>query len=150
MNPVPELHVMDHVGPALGGVAFIALMSLMKEPARREYNAIFVAGAGAAYLSGGLGGWELLYTAIASGVAYLGLRSYRLIGVAWLMHSVWDAVHHFYANPIWPFMRTSSWGCMVLDAVIAVWFLAGAPSAFGARRRQATTVDTPARTVISR
>lgn len=28
--------------------------------------------------------------AVGSIVAYLGLRSYRFIGVAWLMHSAWD------------------------------------------------------------
>jgi predicted small integral membrane protein len=47
-----------------------------------------------------------------------------------------------------PCMRTSSWGCMILDAVIAVWFLAGAPAIFGARRRPATTVDVAASRAI--
>ena len=100
----------------------------MREPARRSFNAILVAGASAAYLSGGLGPWEVLYPAIASPAVYLGLRSYRFIGIAWLMHSAWDLVHHLWANPIWPFMPTSSFGCMIFDALIAVWFLAGAPS----------------------
>jgi hypothetical protein len=44
------------------------------------------------------------------------------------MHSAWDLVHHFWGHPIWPFMPTSSFGCMIFDALIAVWFLAGAPS----------------------
>jgi hypothetical protein len=44
------------------------------------------------------------------------------------MHSGWDLLHHLYANAIWPFMPTSSWGCMLFDATIALWFLAGAPS----------------------
>jgi len=61
-------------------------------------------------------------------VVYLGLRSYRFIGVAWLMHSCWDIVHHLWGNPIWPFMPTSSFGCFVFDSLIGVWFLAGAPS----------------------
>jgi hypothetical protein len=61
---------------------------------------------------------------------YLGLPSHRFIGIAWLMHSCWDFVHHFWGNPIWPFMPTSSFGCMIFDALIAVWFLAGAPSVF--------------------
>ena len=40
------------------------------------------------------------------------------------------AVHHVWGNPIWPFMPTSSFGCLVFDALIAIWFLAGAPSRF--------------------
>jgi len=33
--------------------------SLLREPARRQFNAIFVGGAMGAYLSGGFGPWEL-------------------------------------------------------------------------------------------
>jgi len=128
MHTPPPLAVMDYVGPAVAAAMFVLIMSLVREPARRSFNAILVAGASAAYLSGGLGPWEVLYPAIASPVVYLGLRSYRFIGIAWLMHSAWDLVHHLWANPIWPFMPTSSFGCMIFDALIAVWFLAGAPS----------------------
>ncbi len=132
----PALSVMDYVGPAVGGVVFIVVMSFVKEPARRRYNALLVAGASGVYISGGgLGVWEVAFAAIAGGVvSYLGLRSYRFIGLAWLMHSAWDAVHHFHANPIWPFMPTSSFGCLIFDAVIGAWFLAGAPSVVGRQR----------------
>jgi hypothetical protein len=123
----PPLHVADYVGPAVAAVVFVLGMSRLEEPARRNFNAILVAGAGSAYLSGGFGLWELLYAAVAGGVAYLGLRAHRFIGLAWLMHAGWDLLHHFYGNPIWPFMPTSSFGCMIFDAVIALWFLAGAP-----------------------
>ena len=120
---------MDYVGPALGAAFFVLVMSMVREPARRTFNAVFVAGASGVYLSGGgLGAWELLYPIIATPVAYLGLRSHRYIGIAWLMHSGWDAVHHVWGNPIWPFMPASSMGCLIFDALIAVWFLAGAPS----------------------
>jgi hypothetical protein len=44
------------------------------------------------------------------------------------MHAIWDLPHHLWGNPIWPFMPASSFGCMIFDALIAVWFLAGAPS----------------------
>jgi hypothetical protein len=120
-------HAADYFGPAIGGLAFIVLMSGVKEPARRAFNAILVAGAMGAYLSGGLGPWELAFAALGTVVAYRALGSYRLIGVAWLMHSAWDLVHHFFGNPIWPFMETSSFGCCIFDAVIAAWFVAGAP-----------------------
>jgi uncharacterized protein DUF6010 len=98
------------------------------------------------YLSGGFGPWELLYPAIAAPVAYLGLRSHRFIGIAWLMHSCWDLAHHVWGNPIWPFMPTSSFGCMIFDALIAVWFLAGAPSilTFASRTRAGQSETLPA------
>jgi len=133
MRDVPPLHLSDYVGPAVGAVVFVLLMSLVREPARRRFNAVFVAGAGGVYLSGGFGVWELLYPAIATPLAYLGLDSYRFIALAWLMHSAWDVVHHVWGNPIWPFMPTSSFGCMIFDMVIAIWFLAGAPSMLSSR-----------------
>jgi hypothetical protein len=128
MHTPPPLLVMDYLGPAVGAVIFVLVMSTLKEPTRRIFNAIVVAGATGVYLSGGFGPWELLYPVIATPVVYFGVRSYRFIGLAWLMHSGWDLVHHLWGNPIWPFMPTSSFGCMIFDALIAVWFLAGAPS----------------------
>jgi hypothetical protein len=127
MHP-PPLSLLDYVGPVVAAVLFVAIMSRVVEPARRTLNAMLVAGASGVYLSGGFGIWELAYPVIAVPVAYAGLRSYTCIGWAWLMHSVWDVVHHFWGNPIWPFMPSSSFGCLIFDAVIAVWFLAGAPA----------------------
>jgi hypothetical protein len=143
MHIPPTLHAMDYIGPAIGAILFVAVMSLIKEPTRRSFNAIFAAGASGAYLSGGFGAWEVLYPVITLAIVYRGLRSYRFIGIAWLMHSTWDIAHHLYGNPIWPFMATSSFGCMIFDAMIAVWFLAGAPSVFAlaaqARAEHAST-----------
>jgi hypothetical protein len=82
----------------------------------------------AANVGGAFGEWELVFPVLAVPIVYLGLSSYRAIGVAWLMHAAWDLPHHLVGQPIWPFMRTSSLGCMIFDSVIAVWFLAGAPS----------------------
>src|SRR5262245_19566875 len=128
MHP-SSLLIMDFVGPAIGALVFVIIMSLVNEPARRTINAMIVAGASGAYLSGGgLGMWEVAFPVIAMPIAYRGLRSYSFIGLAWLMHSCWDIVHHLWGNSIWPFMPTSSFGCMIFDALIAVWFLAGAPS----------------------
>ena len=52
-----------------------------------------------------------------------------------LGYEVTDLPHHFWGNPIWPFMRTSSFGCMIFDAVIAIWFLVEAPSLMRERLR---------------
>jgi hypothetical protein len=129
---------MDFIGPVLGGVLFIAIMSCVPHPARRSFNAIFAAGAIGAYIGGAFGAWELVYPVLAMPVVYFGLRSYRAIGIAWLMHAAWDLPHQFVGHPIWPYMRTSSLGCMVFDSVIAVWFLAGAPSIVRIRRAEPT------------
>ena len=137
MHPAP-LAVMDYVGPALGALVFVAVMSLVAEPTRRTLNAIILAGASGVYLSGGFGPWELLYPVIALPVAFSGLRSFRFIGVGWLIHASWDVVHHLWGNPIWPFMPTSSFGCMIFDTMIASWFLLDTPSFL--RRPVAPTV----------
>jgi hypothetical protein len=126
-------------GPAIGALCFVFIMARVPEPARRTFNAIFVAGTCAAYLNGGFGRWELFYPLLATPVVYAGLRSYRFIGIAWLMHAAWDLAHHLWGNPIWPFLRTSSWGCMIFDALIAIWFLAGAPVVAGRRAQTSQT-----------
>lgn len=120
---------MNIIGPILVGVIYICLCSFLNEPSRRNFNAIMVGGAGAAYLSGGgFDLWEFAFTAIVTFCAYQGLRSYRFIGVAWLLHTGWDVLHHLYGNPIIPFVATSSVGCAICDPVIAIWCFAGGPS----------------------
>jgi hypothetical protein len=37
-----SLHVIEYIGPAVGAALFVLGMSLVKEPARRTFNAIFV------------------------------------------------------------------------------------------------------------
>ncbi len=60
---------------ALGvAIVWIAAFSLLREPMRHKLSAIMIAGAGAAYLSGGLGEWELAACATFTAVAYKGLR----------------------------------------------------------------------------
>jgi hypothetical protein len=137
-----EIHLIDLLGPTLGAIGVVLSMSLLREPARQRLNAIVVAGAGSAYLNGGLGLWELPFVFLATTVAYFGLRSYRYIGIAWLLHTAWDVVHHLYGNPIWPWQPTSSFGCAVMDSLIAIWFLAGAPSVFELRRSSAHPAPT--------
>ena len=127
------LSMVELVGPALAALLFIAAMSAWPDPGRRQFNAILVAGAGAAYLGSGLGPWELAYVPLATFVAYRGLANCTWIGVAWFMHTAWDVVHHHVGTPIWPFMASSSAGCAIFDAVIGCWFIAGMPALTWAR-----------------
>ena len=124
----PDVHTPDIVGAIVIGVLFILASSLLKEPKRRQFMAIMIAGAGAAYLNGGLGVWEFVFTAVVTYCAYQGLSSYRFIGAGWLLHTGWDVIHHLYGNPIVPFVPASSFGCAICDLVIAAWCFAGAPA----------------------
>jgi hypothetical protein len=117
------------VAPIVVAILFIELSSLIREPARRNFMAVMLAGAGSVYISGGgLGVWEFAFTALLAYCSYKGLTSYRYIGAGWLLHSAWDVVHHLYGHPIIPFSATSSLGCAVCDPVIAMWCFEGAPS----------------------
>ncbi|GIF39175.1 DUF6010 family protein [Actinoplanes xinjiangensis] len=120
---------MSVVVPLLIGVLYVLLSSLLPDRHRRPFNAIMVAGAGAAYLSGGgLGGAEVVFASVMAFVAYRGLTSWRFIGLGWLLHTAWDVVHHLRGEPILPFDHGSSFGCAICDPVIALWCLAGGPS----------------------
>ncbi|MBO6516522.1 MAG: hypothetical protein JJ975_08220 [Bacteroidia bacterium] len=112
------------------GLLYVVLVSLIKEPNRQHFNALMVAGAGAAYLNGGLMELEFVFCTVMTYVAFKGLKNYNWLGVGWLLHTGWDLVHHFYGNPIVPMDSLSSLGCAICDPVIALWFFMGAPSIF--------------------
>ena len=123
--------VLSVVAPVVMGLVYIALASLLPEPARQRFNALMVAGAGAAYISsGGLGLWELAFAALMTFCAYRGLTNYTWLGVGWLLHTGWDIVHHLRGTTIIPELSHSSFGCAICDPVIAVWLFLGAPSIY--------------------
>jgi hypothetical protein len=126
------------LSPLLVAVVFVMLCSLLGEGPRQKFSAIFLAGAGAAYLSGGFGLWEFAFCAVITILAYLGLDNYRAIAVGWVLHTCWDIAHHFHGHPIIPFSPTSSIGCAVCDLGIAAWYFAAAPSIWTIRSRFAT------------
>lgn len=136
---VPDLPAFDLILSVVLAALLVLLASLLKEPARQRFMAIFVAGAGAAYLNGGLGLWEFGFTALATVCAYRGLESYTFIAIAWLLHTGWDILHHLYGSPIVFFQPASSAGCAITDTLIAIWFFLGAPSVFPSRDAQAVS-----------
>jgi hypothetical protein len=143
-NPTFDTTI-EWIIPVIIAIVFILLASLIKEPARKKFMAIMVAGAGAAYLSGGgFGLWEMAFGALVAICAYNGLRSYNFIGIGWLLHTTWDILHHLYGNPLLPFSPTSSLGCAICDPVIAAWCFAGAPSVFELIRTQRKQAPRPA------
>jgi hypothetical protein len=136
IDAVPGPALVKVLAPIAIALVYISLSSLLREPARQNFNAVFLAGAGAAYLSGGFGVWEFVFTALVTLCAFRGLSSYGFIGAGWLLHTIWDALHHLYGNPIVPFAPDSSLGCAICDPVIALWLFAGAPSVYGLLRRR--------------
>jgi len=121
--------LLDYLAPAVMGLVFIVAMSRVPERVRLPLNAAAVIGASGVYMSGGFGLWEVAYAMLTGPVlGYWTLRSYYVIGVCWLLHATWDCLHHLYGHPIWPFMESSSLGCLIFDTVIGVWFLCGARS----------------------
>jgi hypothetical protein len=124
--------------PILIGVVFVLLASLIHEPHRQRFNAVLVAGAGAAYLSGGaLGPWELVFCAVLAYIGFRGLDSWTFIGIGWLLHTGWDIVHHLKGQPILPFVHDSSFGCAFCDPVIAIWCFTGGRSVWTSLRSRA-------------
>lgn len=132
---IPEFTLLHAFGAIAVALIYIVLSSLVKEPERQKLSAIIVSGAGAAYLSGGLGAWEFVFCSGITFIAFKGLKQYYLIGIAWLLHTGWDIAHHLYANPIVPFSPSSSAGCAVCDIVLAIWFFFKAPSIFDIFRK---------------
>ena len=144
LHPTPDLQIIQLIAPIIVALLYVSACSFFEEPNRRHFNAIMIGGAGAAYLNGGFGIWEFAFTAVVTYLAYEGLKSYRFIGIGWLLHSGWDVMHHLYGNPIVPFSPTSSLGCAICDPVIALWCFAGGPSAFDVMRRRIWQVTPPA------
>lgn len=135
---VPEFTFINAVGAAIIALIFITIMSLVKEPNRQKLNAIIIAGAGGVYWSGGLGVWEFAFGSLMLFVAFKGLKHYYFIGIGWLLHTVWDVLHHLYGNPIVSFAPSSSAGCAICDPILAVWFFFGAPTIFNLFRNPKT------------
>jgi hypothetical protein len=118
---VPTVHLPALLGSALAALLAVFLMSRMREPVRHKFNVVIVAGFSTIYVGGALGAWELLYVLPAAYVAYRAIDSYRFVAVGWLMHPVWDIVHHLHGSPLWPWMPASSVGCAVFDPIVALW-----------------------------
>lgn len=133
---VPEVGMPQIIGAVIVATLYISIFSLVRKENRTRMNAIVLAGAGAAYLSSGLGPWEFAFCTIMSIVAYKGLTRNYMIGIGWLLHTGWDLVHHLYADAIVPMDPTSSFGCMICDPIMAVWFFFGAPNIWAVLRRK--------------
>jgi len=116
------------LAPLLVAAVLIFVISLFREPGRQKFSAVFLAGAGAAYLSGGLGLAEFAFCALITFLAYRGLDNYRYIAIGWVLHTCWDLVHHYHGNPIIIFDPTSSIGCAICDLGLAAYYAIGAPA----------------------
>ncbi|WP_340237413.1 DUF6010 family protein [Emticicia soli] len=126
----PESIFMTALGAVLIASVYIMLFSLVKEPNRQIINALIIAGAGATYWSSGLGYFEFPLGVIMIFLAFKGLKNYKFLAAGWLVHTVYDILHHLYANPIVPMAPSSSLGCAICDPILAIWLFMGAPNVF--------------------
>ena len=136
---VPSFTLLNATIAVVVALVYIMLLSIVKEPNRQNFNALMIAGAGAAYFRGGFGIAELAFAGAMTLIAFKGLSSYMFIGLGWVSHICWDVLHHLYGNPIIPFDLSSSAGCAVCDTILAIWFFFGAPNVFALIRRGVTT-----------
>ncbi len=127
---IPEFTIINALAAVVIAFVYITISSLIDEPNRQKISAVIIAGAGSVYWSGGFGIAEYLFATAMLFMAFKGLTNYKYIAIAWLMHTVWDTLHHFYGNPIVPFSASSSAGCAVSDSLFAIWFFYNAPSVF--------------------
>jgi cell division protein FtsW (lipid II flippase) len=72
----PEITMIQLIAPLVVALIFITLCSLFREPNRQNFSALMIAGAGAAYLNGGLLGWEFAFCNVMTAVAYFGLKDF--------------------------------------------------------------------------
>jgi Family of unknown function (DUF6010) len=126
----PRLDFLHSLPPLFVAIAFIAAVSLLREPKRRQFSALMIAGAGATYFGAGFGFWEVAFWALMTWLAFRALDDYRYAGVGWLLHVGWDVLHHLYGHPILPFLPLSSEGCAICDSVLAIWYFLAAPSLY--------------------
>lgn len=144
-----ELSIAQFMIPVVAAIITIALASLLREPIRHKLSVVAIAGAGAAYLSGGFGPAEIVFCVLMTFVAYRALdvsngskggwrniTGYQAVALGWILHTVWDIAHHQWGNPIIPFAPSSSFGCAIYDPVLAVWYAKGAPSIWGNDRNR--------------
>jgi len=124
------LRIMDVLGPILIALIFISLCSLLKEPKRRNFMAIMIAGAGAAYLNGGLGKWEFVFTTIVTWFAYKGFNPTGSLALVGYYIPVGTSCITFTEIPSSRSRQPLPWGCAICDPVIAAWCFAGAPSVY--------------------
>ncbi len=125
--PRPAIGAIQVISPIIVSAAYIGIMSVLSERARHRLSALIIAGAGGVYFGAGFGIWEALFCIPMFWLAYRGLDNYRYVGGGWILHMVWDILHHLYGAPILPFVPLSSFGCAICDSGLAAWYLLRAP-----------------------
>lgn len=132
-----EFTLMTAIGAIMIAGVYITIFSLVKEPNRQIINALIIAGAGATYWSGGLGYYEFPLGVIMIFLAFKGLKDYKYLAIGWLVHTLYDMLHHLYGNPIVPMSPSSSAGCAICDPILALWLFMGALNIFEGFKKKA-------------
>jgi hypothetical protein len=134
--PRPPLAPANVIASVVVSGLFVAGMSAVREPNRKKLSALLISGAGAVYFGAGFGWWEVVFWALLAWLSFRGLEDYRYIGAGWVLHVVWDVLHHLYGRSILPFLPLSSAGCAITDTGIAIWYFLGARPLWRSRTRE--------------
>ena len=62
--------------------------------------------------------------------SFLGFKSYKFIGVGWIIHTIYDWIHYKNGFPLINGVPGTAFGCAVFDIGIAIYFLFDAPNLF--------------------
>ena len=106
----------------------VAALGALAEPWRRRVSVAMLLFATFVYLRHNLGLWELGFATALLLCAMSGARSYRAIGIGWLVHTLSDVFHHAANDPMISAIPLSSFGCAIFDPLLAIWYFADAPS----------------------
>lgn len=107
---------------------FLVLFGTIAEPRRQQAMVVILGVAAGVYIDGGMGWINIAFTIAIGYCAYRGLRSYSWLGMGWLLHTGIDILQHRAGLPIWEVLPHSSFGCAVVDPVIALWCFASGPA----------------------
>lgn len=123
-----EFSLMFVLQNVLFAIAFVLVVGAIKEPIRQKAMAIMLAMAGGMFAYPPYAELGFLWGVGIAVCGYFGLRSYKFIGIGWILHGVWDTFRYSQDAGLVGMGPHSSLGCAVFDPMIALWFFLGAPS----------------------
>lgn len=125
---VTEFSLMFVLQNVVYAIVFVLVVGAIKEPIRQKSMAIMIAMAGGLFAYPPYAELGFMWGAAIAVCGYFGLKSYKFIGLGWILHAIWDTLRYSQDAGLVGQAPHSSLGCAVFDPMIALWFFFGAPS----------------------